>query len=289
MYSGEAAAGGKSIVKKITAILGEVYNEEHRIEYTLRSLQMFDEIIVIDKSSEDRTREIAEKYGAVVYEIPNTDYRTDEVTRRLKDIWDSARNEWVFWAVASDIIHPDMYDIMIRAINDPKCDVDCFRVPLYRFSMGFVSRRSYYGTRNYGDTRLLKKGVRDWTNKDIHAGGVNNRWNKKLFIRDKRIAVYHLTHENHDIIMERILRYAVAETETFQGDRQASLKYAWKELKRQIYYYFRRGTFTLGDEGKAQLCMLLIYRASRYLNAYFDAQKEKEIKDRYDEIRNRYF
>ncbi len=276
-------------MKKITAILGEVYNEENRIEYTLRSLQMFDEIIVIDKSSEDRTREISEKYGATVYEIPNTDYRTDEVNQMMKNIWDSARNEWVFWVVASDIVHPDMYDIMIKAINDPECHVDCFRVPIYRYSMGFVSRRSYYGTRHYGDTRLLKKSVSNWDNIDIHAGIANGRWHKKLVIKDRQIAVYHLTHENHDIIMEHILRYARAETETFQGDRKASLKYAWKELKKQVYCYFRKGTFTLGDKGKAQLCMLLIYRASRYLNAYFDENKEKEIKDRYDEIRNRHF
>ena len=46
-----------------------VFNEEDRLESTLRSVRWCDEIIVVDKQSTDRTREIAESLRATLGSI----------------------------------------------------------------------------------------------------------------------------------------------------------------------------------------------------------------------------
>lgn len=40
-----------------------IYNEESRIERFIKSFYRFDEIIIVDKSSTDRSAEIAERMG----------------------------------------------------------------------------------------------------------------------------------------------------------------------------------------------------------------------------------
>ena len=101
------------------------------------------------------------------------------------------------------------------------------------------------------------------------------------------IAIYHLTHENLDMVMERHLRYAKIEADADKknGTRAEYLKRSWHSILRVIKNYIRLRTYKLGDEGKAQLAMLLMYRSANYLHLYFSEDKEKEIHDTYDKIR----
>ena len=42
-------------------------NEEEHIEQTLKSVSLFDEVILVDSGSTDSTLDIAERYGAKIY------------------------------------------------------------------------------------------------------------------------------------------------------------------------------------------------------------------------------
>ena len=266
---------------KIAAIL-QIYNEESRLEYTLRSMQYFDEIIIFDKHSTDKSVEIARKYGAIIYEIPLTDCKKEhENIKRMA--FEKSSCDWILLLTASDIIHPDLYEKMVEYISHN--DVDYVDIPFYRYSMGFISTHSFYKGYDFKDI-LLKKNIYI-LHPNIHVMTCVKEGSKKGIMRldDKKIAVYHLTHENLDIIMERHLRYAKTESEYF-SDRESGLKETWKDILRQVYRYFKIGTYKLKEQGKAQLCMLLIYRCAKYLNVYFDDKKEKEIKEFYDEIRS---
>lgn len=76
------------------------YNEEKRIEYPIRNFIDYWEVIIIDNFSEDKTKEVAEKFWAKVYQYKNQWYveteeelefvrskvDTDYMTRTFADI-----------------------------------------------------------------------------------------------------------------------------------------------------------------------------------------------------------
>lgn len=268
--------------KKIAVII-LAYNEEKRIEYLLESVKMFDDIIFLDKNSTDNTLNIARKYTSNIYTVPYTDITTDEgFTRVLNQALEETECDWMLLLTCSDIVHPDFYQKASQYIKEH--DVDVVNIPMYRYSMGFISKYSFYQGLHYKDI-LLKKSVYQ-NDPDIHVMTKYNSDCKVGTMRDEnhQIAVYHLTHENLELILERHLRYAKAESICFTS-REEGLKKTWWELLRQVYYYFKMKTYKLGEKGKAQLCMLLLYRSARYLNVYFSKEKEAEIKAIYDDIR----
>ncbi|MGZ4956443.1 MAG: glycosyltransferase, partial [Methylobacter sp.] len=58
--------------KSNVTVFLEVFNEEARIESCLKNFSWAEELIVFDKHSTDRTREIAEKYATKVITVPFT-------------------------------------------------------------------------------------------------------------------------------------------------------------------------------------------------------------------------
>ncbi|WP_246539312.1 glycosyltransferase [Telmatocola sphagniphila] len=76
-----------------------VKNEEANLEDCLLSVRdLVDEMIVVDTGSQDRTREIAQRLGAKVYDFPWVDSFAAARNEGLKH----ATGDWVFWMDADD-------------------------------------------------------------------------------------------------------------------------------------------------------------------------------------------
>ena len=225
--------------KGITAYL-ELYNEEERLPITLGVLKDFDEVIIIDKSSTDRSVEIAKSYRATVYTLPYFETRGDANAKPvLEQIMRDFKNQWVFEVTCSDVYHPDLYKDMINMIQDDR--YDAIEIPIYRYSMGFVSKYSYYGDLKY-QRKLFRKDIYDWNITKLHLDPVSGAKRVgKLETSDPSIAIYHLTHENLDIVMERHLRYARVEAndDRENGSRKEYLNRSWRSILRVVRNYIR--------------------------------------------------
>ena len=268
------------------AVYIETYNEERRIGFAVRSFAKFDKVFVFDKGSTDKTCEIARDAGACVYKIPYSDFSMQDVdTIRIeRRVLESSDCDWVFSGTASDVIHPALCEEIYRQIECE--DFEVCRIPEYRYSMGFVDKRSFYGELNYKPI-IAKLSAIDWGNSKLHVFPVKeNAIEKLIYTKDRKYAMYHLTHESFEIIMERHIRYACIEAKDAVGRRNEYLDYSWKQILKTAINYFRRGTFQLRERGKAQLSMLLIYRCTNYLRAYMSVEKEREIELEYERIRN---
>jgi len=78
-------------------------NEEAMIGEALKSIAFCDEIIVIDNSSSDRTKDIAEKLGAKVYEIKSNDFS------QLRNFGLSkAENNWALYLDADERVDENL-------------------------------------------------------------------------------------------------------------------------------------------------------------------------------------
>lgn len=272
-------------MKKITAIM-EVYNEEGRIGNVLDSMKEFDQIIIIDKASIDKTVEIARKYKTDILKCDYYDGVADSTI--LKKVFEISHNDWIMLTTCSDVFHKDLYKNMVEMITEYGDMYQAIKVPKYTFSMGVMSKYSYYGGLYY-QVALVNRRFFDFSSDNIHNPMGNYERIGVLKPKEKYIAVYHLTHQNLSLIMERHLRYAKVEAETDQkkGTRKEYLDKSWKSIIRMMYYYVRCGIWRLKEVGRAQICMLLLYRCANYLNLYMNTEEEANILKKYAEIREK--
>ena len=116
-----------------------VKNEERVIGDCLASAKpFFNQIVVVDTGSTDRTKEIIKENGAELYEFPWTDSFSEARNESLN----YAKGKWVFWMDADDTL-PFLSGMMIQqdALNAPK-DITAFIVPVQ-----FVDEGPGAGTR----------------------------------------------------------------------------------------------------------------------------------------------
>ena len=87
----------ESAKSNITFVLFS-FNEEKRIEYAVRNLIKYGEVLILDDGSTDRTKEIAESLGARLVRRPaNPLYYTE--TQAMLDFAKSLINtQWIYWS-----------------------------------------------------------------------------------------------------------------------------------------------------------------------------------------------
>ena len=80
-----------------------VKNEEDHLPHCLESVRgVFDEIVVVDTGSSDRTREIAREFGAKVFDFP----WIDDFAAARNEALSHATGDYVFWLDADDLVEP---------------------------------------------------------------------------------------------------------------------------------------------------------------------------------------
>ena len=119
-------------MKKLSAII-IAKNEEGIIADCIDSLLFCDEIIVIDGESEDRTKEIAKKMGALVYTHTFEDFA---ITRNFG--LHKATSEWVFYVDADERVSPALQDnIKHHVLNRKYGDkISAYKVKRKNFYLG---------------------------------------------------------------------------------------------------------------------------------------------------------
>lgn len=262
------------------------YNEEERIARIIKSVRKFDYVLVIDKSSTDRTKEIAENLGAKVITVPYTDNDPEYNFDVMKEELTKNGIRWGLNVVCSDICHKDLYHAIHVAINSYAKECDNVNIPFIQYSMGITGKNTFY---NKSKTKpLLAKLSSMQYDSSVHTFHMKpDAKSVDLKVKDKKVGIYHLTHENLDIIMERHTRYAknIAKTRLNSGrTKERELRSCTVAAVRHALDYIKLGVFKKKWDGLAQFFMLMMYYSMIYLFTYFDEEKSKEIMNRYKEL-----
>ena len=246
----------------ISALL-PVYNEEERIESTLKTLKWCDEIIVLDKNSTDRTREIAEKLGAKVFIWNKTEYDPNEFAVLLE----KSTCDWVMTFTASDVIHPKLALQIKELSNKDNFEYDIMLVPFFTYILGIDSKRSPWHT-ELKPCVIRKKSLR------LNKSGVHDaiQFNSKRYFKFKKSSescIYHLTHVSVEMMMERHTRYWRAEARYFD-DKNMKVPF-----NRVIFEFIKvtifRKSFLMGRNG-----IMLIFAFLSYYMMSFVYKWEKK-------------
>ncbi|MFQ3550369.1 MAG: glycosyltransferase, partial [Armatimonadota bacterium] len=104
--------------KKITLCM-IVQNEENFLEDCLKSVTgLVDEIIIVDTGSQDNTKQIAEKFGAKIF-----DYEWDKHFSKARNFsLDKATGDWILVLDADEKLEPEAIPIIMEAVNNPVAD-----------------------------------------------------------------------------------------------------------------------------------------------------------------------
>jgi len=134
-------------------------NEERNIRDALESVRDFDDIVVVDSFSEDRTVEICREYTGRVYQ-----HAWPGFSAQKQRAVDYAKNEWVLILDADERVPEDLKNEMTAAVSSD------------RYSGYFVSRKNFFlgkWMRHSGwwpdrTLRLFRKGVSCVEPREVH-------------------------------------------------------------------------------------------------------------------------
>ncbi|MGZ5077142.1 MAG: glycosyltransferase [Methylobacter sp.] len=247
--------------KSNVTVFLEVFNEEARIESCLKNFSWAEELIVFDKHSTDRTREIAEKYATQVISVP--------FTQASENIVNNYSNhgscEWVMFPTASTLIHPRVAEEIVKLTSDSGFQYDVIGMPYGIYSLGILSRRSPWSAmRKY---TLIRKSVLKLSNKLHHEIGYSSDkiYDMPFLADDERL--YHCTNKDADDFINRTIRYTRYEAEHDESaDRNQALRRSFVEVLKSVFTaFFRRRAFLLGWDGIALSFAYICYFMLKFI------------------------
>ena len=124
---------------KISVVIN-TYNEESSLGEILEHLKGFDEIVVCDMESTDRTVQIAEAHGCRVVTFPKGDINIVEPARDFAI--HSAIYPWVLLVDADEIITEDLKKYLYEYIQKDDC-CDALLIPRKNYVMNVFVKNSY--------------------------------------------------------------------------------------------------------------------------------------------------
>lgn len=122
--------------ERISAVIN-TYNAEKYLEEVLTALEGFDEIVVCDMESTDRTVDIARSHGCKVVTFPKGDINIVEPARDFAI--QSASNPWVLVVDADEIVTPELRDYLYSRVRRGDCP-EALNVPMINRFMGRFSK-----------------------------------------------------------------------------------------------------------------------------------------------------
>jgi glycosyltransferase involved in cell wall biosynthesis len=174
------------------------YNRAAILGTCLRALTFADELIVIDKSSTDASRRIAETCADKVVTVPWTP--TVEETRTLAA--SLCRHEWILFMDDDECLSPAA-GVRIRAeLLHPTAEI--YEFPLRHYILGQHDERAYYWPEHH--VRLFRRGAVTFS-PTVHAGIVRHSDRVGRFAADSDVCIHHLSHQDTFCWIEKTNRY----------------------------------------------------------------------------------
>lgn len=213
---------------KISVVVN-TWNEEKNIGRCLESVKDFaDEIVVVDMESEDKTVEIAKKFGAKIFTHELTFYVEPARNFALS----KASGNWVFVIDADEELPKGLAEKLIKIIQKGK--VDYVEIPRKNIIFGkWIKNSRWWPDYNI---RFFKRGKVKWSSK-IHLPPEAKGLGEKLTAAEDS-ALVHYNYQTISQFVERLNRYSDIQADNLVA---GGYKLVWTDLvKRPADEFFSR-------------------------------------------------
>lgn len=144
---------------KLSVVIS-AFNEEKKIEQCLKSVSFADEVIVVDNSSTDKTREIAEKYATHVFTRPNN--LMLNVNKNYG--FSKASHPWILNLDADEEVTEELREEVLETLSHP--DDNGYNIPRKNIIFNiWIKHAGWYP--DY-QLRLFKKEKGKFPEKHVH-------------------------------------------------------------------------------------------------------------------------
>lgn len=127
-------------------------NNQETIEKTIKSVKDFDEIVIIDSISRDKTIEIIKKSKIKNKKIYRKDFGLD-IGRQREYGLRYVKNSWVLILDSDEIVSEKLFKEIRLKIQNQKSKITAYEIPYQNY---FLNRKVNYGGEDYKMIRLFK-------------------------------------------------------------------------------------------------------------------------------------
>ena len=184
-------------VPKVSAFVIS-YNREEIIRTCLASLSFVDELILVDKSSTDRTVEFSRDLVDRIHIVPWSP--TVEETRSHAATLCS--HDWILFLDDDECLNPAAIDFLRRELLSPSADA--YYIPRKEHILGLHSPDAYYWPEHH--LRCFKRGTVEFLDV-VHAGIKVNSSKAFVIPVETGVAIEHFSHANVAQWIEKANRY----------------------------------------------------------------------------------
>lgn len=234
-------------------------NEEDNIRRLLESLSTFDEIIILDSGSSDKTLEIATSYKKVKIEFR----KFDNYINQKNSCISLAKNEWIFSLDADECITDTLIDELKNLPEEIFSGYDGIEFPRLTFYLGkWIYHGGWYP--NY-QLRLFKKNSGKFNGFLVH---------EKVFISGNtfrlKSPILHYSYKNISDHLKFIDTYSsLTAIEKFNNGKRTGVTFSILE---GIYKFFQMYLIKFGFlDGKVGVIIAILgayYNFLKYIKLY---------------------
>jgi hypothetical protein len=193
LRSPQAGEGSKMISAFVVT-----YNRAAILGTCLRALRFVDEVIVVDKSSTDDTRIVAEQYATRVVTVAWSP--TVEETREFA--LSLCAHDWILFLDDDECLSPETGPFIRAELTRDSADV--FEFPLRHYILGVHDEAAYYWPEHH--IRLFRRGTVSFGS-TVH-GGVHVHSERRMRIpAETGVCIHHMSHPDVSSWIERTNRY----------------------------------------------------------------------------------
>lgn len=229
------------------SVVINTYNAERHLETVLKSVSGFDEVVVCDMESTDKTIEIARRYGCRIVTFQRGDVTIVEPARQFAI--SQATHEWVLVVDADEIVP------------------DALRAYLYKFIERsdspaglFIPRKNYFMGRfmhcHYPDhiLRFMKRDGVQWP-PTVHSIPQVDGPVERIPAKRMDLAFEHLANDSVSDIIRKTDQYTNNELDKKRGKRYGIVAFFWRPFFRWFKAYVMKGGFRDGLPGFIRACL----------------------------------
>ena len=225
---------------KISVVIN-TYNAERDLERVLDAVKDFDEVLICDMESTDKTLDIARQHGCRIVTFERKTYNIVEPAREFAI--HEANYDWVLVVDADELVTPELKEYLYRRIKEENCP-DGLYIPRKNYFMGRFMRC------HYPDhiLRFFRKDKTHWP-PIIHCTPLVDGRVEKIPAKHKELAFEHLANDSVENIVSKTNQYTRNELDRKQHKHYGTIAFLWRPFFRFFKAYILKGAILDGKPG----------------------------------------
>ncbi|MGZ5196952.1 MAG: glycosyltransferase family 2 protein [Kaistella sp.] len=249
----------------ISAVIN-TYNADLHLEKVLECVKDFDEILICDMGSTDRTLEIAKKFNCAI--LPHEKLTFVEPARNFAI--QNAKNDWVLLLDADEVISTELKNFLYEFRNNSDGNV-CLAIPRKNYFLGRFMRAAYP---DYV-YRFFRKECVFWP-EFIHSQPIVKGKTLKLNPKKIQFAIEHLANDSIYTTLQKNNIYSTAEIPKRLGKKVTAGKLVFSPFFWFFKYYILKKGFLDGKEGFIFAALKSQYKFNTLLKIFEHQRNENQ-------------